>query len=511
MNSGIRRVGLVMVFLFLALIAQLTYLQVARSDKLARRARQPRADSARRDRGPILSADGAILADSVHTTDEFRYLRVYPKETAQLFSQIVGYESLRLGSSGVEYTYSADLAGKTFKLQAHSLADLLATKQVVGTVVLTASKTAQKAAADALAGRLGSVVVLDVQTGGIVAAYSNPAFDPNLLVTHNPVKAQTAKSLMLLDPTKPLLAHAWPELYAPGSTFKTVTASIAIQHNVDVNKVFPFVTHIPLPQTNGQSLYNFGGERCGGTLLNSFIVSCNTTFAQVGFDLGDTFAAGIQNFGVQTAPPAEIGSGIYPPIVQSTGPDVGTFQQNQPAFMQDAIGQNQVAVTPLQMALVAEAIATGGTILQPHVVDCVLDPNDDVVSRVPVQQYKRAIDPATAATMTNFMLQVVNDPRGTGTAAQIPGVQVAGKTGTAQTADGQKPHAWFIAFAPADKPRYAVAVLVEHGGGTGTDAEVTGGRVAAPIAKQVLQTLLSTPAPPSRCGDAQPGSSTNGR
>ncbi len=510
MNSGIRRVGFIMIGLFCALIAQLTYLQVARSSQLASAPGNARRIGSR-NRGPIVSADGVVLASSVRTSDEFRYLRVYPSATAQLFSQIVGYESLNLGATGVEYTYSADLAGKTFKLQAHSLADILATKQVVGTVVLTASNTAQQAAAEALAGRRGSIVVLDVQTGGILAAYSNPSYDPNLLVTHNTEKAQTAKSLMLLDPANPLLPHAWGELYPPGSTFKTVTASIAIQHNVDVNKIFPFVTEIPLPQTNGQTLKNFGGERCGGTMLNSFIVSCNTTFGQVGFDLGDTFASGIQNFGVQTAPPAEARSGIYPPIVQSIGPDVGTFQHNQPAFMQDAIGQNQVAVTPLQMAMVAEAIATGGVILEPHVVDCVLDPNDDVVSRVPVQEYKRAVDPATAATMTSFMLQVVNDPRGTGTAAQIPGVQVAGKTGTAETAPGQPPHAWFIAFAPADKPRFAIAVFVDHGGATGGTDQVTGGRVAAPLARQVLAKLLSTPAPPSRCGDAQPGNTTNGR
>jgi peptidoglycan glycosyltransferase len=509
MNKGIRRVGYVMIALFIALIAQLTYLQVGRSSQLANAPGNARRLGSR-DRGPIVSADGVVLASSVKTSDEFRYLRIYPAATAQLFSQIVGYESLRLGSSGVEYTYSSELAGKTFKLQAHSLADILATKQVVGTVVLTAWNSIQQEAAGALAGRAGSVVVLDVRTGGIIAAYSNPTYDPNLLVTHNTQRAQQAKSLMLLDPAKPLLPHAWGELYPPGSTFKTVTASIAQQNHVDVDKIFPFVTQIPLPQTNGQSLHNFGGERCGGTMLNSFIVSCNTTFGQIGFDLGDTFASGIQNFGVQTAPPAEPHSGIYPPIVQSTGPDVGTFQHNQPAFMQDAIGQNQVAVNPLEMAMVAEAIATGGTILQPHVVDCVLDPNDDVVSRVPVQQYKHAVDAPTAATMTNFMLQVVNDPRGTGTAAQIPGVQVAGKTGTAQTAPGQRPHAWFIAFAPADKPQFAVAVLVEHGGTTGGTDEVTGGRVAAPVAKQILQKLLTTPAPASRCGDAQPGTSTNG-
>jgi peptidoglycan glycosyltransferase len=504
MNDGIRRVGIAVVVLFVGLVAQVTYLQVGRSSQLANAAANPRKLFAdlRRDRGPIETADGTVVAFSAPTTDEYKHQRVYPKETAALFANVVGYQSIQHGTVGVENTYSSQLDGRTFDQQLKSLADAFANKQPVGTVVLTMSKLAQGTAAFALQGKRGSVVVLDVATGGVLAAYSNPTFDPNPLASHDSKTVDGAFALLTKDPDNPMLSRAWRELYPPGSTFKTVTASIAVQNNVDVAKTFPVLDRIPLPQTNGVTLANFGGEHCGGSLLDGFIVSCNTTFAQVGFDLGEKFATGIQRFGVQTAPPREDGSGIDPPIIGSTGPLPGTFQQNQPKFMQDAIGQNQVLVPPMQMALIAEAIANQGVILQPHVVDCVLDPNDKVVSRVGVQQYKRAVDPATAATMTQFMLGVVNDPRGTGTAAQIPGVQVAGKTGTAETAPGQKPHAWFIAFAPADHPRYAVAVLVEHGGSD--SAEVTGGRIAAPIAKQVLQTLLSTAAPASPCG-GQPG------
>jgi len=505
MNVGIRRTGFAMIVLLVALVAQLTYLQVARSKTLANASGNPRKYFANisRDRGPIETADGAVVALSAPTKDEFKYQRVYPNDTATQFANVVGYLSIQNGSVGVENAYASDLEGRTFKLQVNNLADALANKQPVGTVVLTMSKLAQGTAAFALQGKPGSVVVLDVATGGILAAYSNPTFDPNTLATHDAKKAQAAYTFLANAPNNPLLARAWRELYPPGSTFKTVTASIAQQNKVDLDTKFPVVDHIILPQTNGVPLYNFGKEKCGGSMLDSFIVSCNTTFAQVGFDLGNTFATGIQKFGVQTQPPRQNGSGIDPPMVASTGPLPGTFALNQPKFMQDAIGQNQVLVPPLQMALVAEAIANQGVILQPHVVDCVLDPNDKVVSRVGVQQYARAIDPATAATMTSFMLAVVNDPRGTGTAARIPGVAVAGKTGTAETAEGEKPHAWFIAFAPADHPKYAVAVLVEHGGSA--QAETTGGRVAAPIAKQVLQTLLSTPLPASRC-NRQPGS-----
>ncbi len=505
MNVGIRRMGLAMIVLLVALVAQLTYLQVARSKTLANASGNPRKYFANisRDRGPIETADGAVVALSAPTKDEFKYQRVYPNATATQFADVVGYLSIQNGSVGVESAYASDLEGRTFKLQVNNLADALANKQPVGTVVLTLSKLAQGTAAFALQGKRGSVVVLDVATGGVLAAYSNPTFDPNQLATHDAKKAQAAYSFLTNAPGNPLLARAWRELYPPGSTFKTVTASIAQQNKVDLDTKFPVVDHIILPQTNGVPLYNFGKEKCGGSMLDSFIVSCNTTFAQVGFDLGNTFATGIQKFGVQTQPPRQNGSGIDPPMVASTGPLPGTFALNQPKFMQDAIGQNQVLVPPMQMALVAEAIANQGVILQPHVVDCVLDPNDKVVSRVGVEQYQRAIDPATAATMTSFMLAVVNDPRGTGTAAQIPGVAVAGKTGTAETAQGEKPHAWFIAFAPADHPKYAVAVLVEHGGSD--QAETTGGRVAAPIAKQILQTLLSTPLPASRC-NRQPGS-----
>jgi penicillin-binding protein A len=505
MNTGIRHVGVAMIVLFVGLVAQLTYLQVGRSTSLSNASGNPRKVFAdiRRDRGPIETADRVPVAQSIPTSDEYKHQRVYPKDTATLFANVVGYESLQLGAVGVEKTYASELQGRTFDQQLHNLADAFANKQPVGTVVLTMSKLAQGTAAFALQGKRGSVVVLDVATGGVLAAYSNPTFDPNPLASHDPKKAQAAYSVLTKSPDNPLLSRAWRELYPPGSTFKTVTASIALQNKIDLDKTFPVLDHLTLPQTNGVPLYNFGKERCGGSLLVGFIVSCNTTYARVGFDLGEKLASGIQGFGVQTAPPKENGSGIDPPIVASTGPVPGTFQRNQPAFMQDAIGQNQVLVAPLQMALVAEAIANQGVILQPHVVDCVLDPNGKLASRVGVQQYRRAVDPTTADTMRTFMLAVVNDPRGTGTAAQIPGVPVAGKTGTAETAAGQNPHAWFIAFAPADKPRYAIAVLVEHGGSD--RAEVTGGRVAAPIAKQVLQTLLTTTTPPSPCGP-QPGS-----
>src|SRR5262249_39212642 len=176
------------------------------------------------------------------------------------------------------------------------------------------------------------------------------------------------------------------------STFKTVTASIALQSNTDVNTVFPPRREIPLPQTT-QTLSNFGNELCGGTLENGFIVSCNTVFGQVGLHLGEKFATGIPRFGVETSPPH---SDLDPRIVGSTGPQQGSFKFNMPSFAYGAIGQQTVAVTPIEMALVAEAVATGGVILEPHVADCVKDQQNHIVKRIGTSEYSRAMDPTTA-------------------------------------------------------------------------------------------------------------------
>jgi peptidoglycan glycosyltransferase len=214
----------------------------------------------------------------------------------------------------------------------------------------------------------------------------------------------------------------------------------------------------------------------------SFTVSCNTTFGQLGLQIGDQFVPGMARFGIGQSPPIDVRPGAVP----SVGPPAGSFQSNQPQFALAGIGQGAVAVTPLQMALVAEGLANGGVILEPHVAAEVRDANDKLVRRVGPSPWMTATTPQVAQVVTQMMIQVVKN--GTGTGAQIPGVTVAGKTGTAQSGTNQSPHAWFVAFAPAEAPRYAVAVIVEHGGNAGSEA--TGGRVAAPIAAQMLKLAL---------------------
>ena len=207
----------------------------------------------------------------------------------------------------------------------------------------------------------------------------------------------------------------------------------------------------------------------------------------MGLAMGDNFATLMAKFGISHTPPLDIFPGASP----STGPTFGTFETNQPFFALAGIGQGDVATTPLQMALVAAAIANGGVIMEPHVGAEVRDDEGRRLTTIDPKVWMVATTPETAATVRDLMIQVVNGRNGTGTAARLPGITVAGKTGTAQTQPGEDPHAWFVAFAPAEAPRFAVSVIVEHGGNSGSEA--TGGRVAAPIAAGMLQFLLARP------------------
>ena len=484
MNRAIRRVGIGIVALVLILVAQLTYLTIVDANNLKHNPHNVRAllTNVNRPRGDIVTADGTIVAQSRKVSDGtvFKYLRQYP--TKDLFAQTVGYQSFVFGGTGVENTYNNALLGRENQLNLNNIPDIFSGKQTTGTVVLSLRADAQRLAQSALGAQRGSVVLLDVKTGAALAMYSNPSFDPNPFVVHNNQFAQAAFTAVQQNPDHPALPRSYRERYPPGSSFKTVTASVALEDAVATpDSTFPVRTQLALPQSTN-TLKNFGGESCGGTLVVSFTVSCNTTFGQLGLQLGDQFVPGMAKFGIGQAPPIDLSPGA----VTSLGPAAGSFRNNQPQFALAGIGQGAVAVTPLQMALVAEGIANGGVIMQPHVASEIRDANDKLIRRIDPSPWMTATTPQVAQAVTQMMVQVVNN--GTGTAAQIPGVTVAGKTGTAQTAPNQAPHAWFVAFAPAEAPRFAVAVIVEHGGNA--NQEATGGRVAAPIAAQMLKLAL---------------------
>ncbi len=479
MNRAIRRVGIALIVLLAILVGQLTYLQIVDANHLSNDPRDVRAAlrDANRPRGPIVTSDGEVVAQSTpsHDKSEFKYQRSYP--TGSLFSQIVGYQSFVFGNVGVENTYNSSLVGRDADLQ---LQNVLSGGDT-GTVVLALSGTLQRVAQQALGNQRGSVVAIDPKTGKILAMYSNPSYDPNALASHDTKVVQDFFTSLTNDPNQPNLPRSYRERYPPGSTFKTVTASVALEDGIATPQtVFPVLNQLTLPQTTNV-LKNFGGESCGGTLAVSFAQSCNTTFGQIGLNLGDLLPKGADHFGINDTPPFDVSPGA----VGSIGPLAGTFQNNQPLFAFAGIGQGDVATTPLEMALIASGIANGGVIMQPHAVAEIRDSDNKLVRKIDNETWKTAMSPATAQAVTSMMVQVVQN--GTGTAAQIPGVTVAGKTGTAEVANGN-PHAWFIGFAPAEAPQIAVAVLVEHGGNA--NSEITGGRIAAPIAKQVIQAAL---------------------
>lgn len=481
MNPAIRRVGIGILVLFVALIGQLTYLQVSRAERLANDPGNVRIwlRDLSRPRGTIQTADGAIVARSVPSDDQFERQRVYPE--GPLFAHVGGYQSIVFGNTGLEATYNDELIGRDIEIGVRNLTDVITGGDIEGDVVLGMSRVAQETARDALGDQQGSVVVLDVRTGGIVALYSNPTYDPNPLAAHDAETVQDVQTLLLADPAKPTLPRAWRERYPAGSTFKIVTTALALDAGLtSPDQVYPRLTALDLPQTN-RDLLNFGGKECGGTLAESFRVSCNTTFAQIGLELGELLADGMERFGIGDSPPSD----LNPRIAPGSGPEPGSFELDQPSFAQAAIGQGDVAVTPVQMAMIAAAVANDGVMMQPRAGAEVRDPDGVVVRRIESKPWREAMTPATAEAIRTMMVDVVEN--GTGGGARIPGVQVAGKTGTAQ-APGGPPHAWFVGFAPADTPVYAIAVLVERGGNLRDEA--TGGRVAAPIAAQVLGRLL---------------------
>jgi penicillin-binding protein A len=482
-NRPIRRVGYAVTVLILLLVAQLTYLQVVDANNLANNPKNVRKQlhDYNRARGEILTADGQVVAQSTPTTGDFKYVRSYPQ--GGLFAHTAGYQSFvnLVGSSGVEESYDKVLTGQDTSLQLSDLGSVFNGKSATNNVVLSLTEAAQKAAADALGNQRGSVVALDVKTGAVLAMYSNPTFDPNALSVHNSQFVQNSFN-NINSGDKPALQRAYRDRYSPGSTFKVVTSKSAIEAGIATpdNPVFDFTDGFQIPGTN-TTLKNFGGETCGGTLEESLIISCNATFAALGYQLGSGFAPAMQQCGIESAPPID----LSPSAVESVGP---TADEDRARFALAGIGQGDVFTSPLQMVLIAAGIANGGTIMQPHVVKEIQNSDGKTVRTIDAAAWKTCMSPTTAQTLTNMMIQVVN--QGTGTAAQIDGVNVAGKTGTAQTVEGEAPHAWFIAFAPAEAPRYAVAVIVEHGGNAQNEA--TGGEVAAPIAKSVLQNLLAT-------------------
>lgn len=507
MDRSIRRLGAFLMALFCVLFVQLNYIQVFRADDLNTKPanRRPVLQSYSRPRGTVSTADGVIVAESEKSDDQYEYQRKYPQ--GELFGHVTGYFNYLFGATGLERAYNDELSGRTAKQQVRSVGDLLTNKDRTGNLQLTLRSDVQQAAKDALGDQKGTVVVLNPQTGEILALWSWPSFDPNLLSGHDLDETVKVKQVLEAADGNPLLAKSYREIYPPGSTFKVVTGSTGVQDGkvTPEEPVYPTLTSLDLPQTN-KNLPNFGGGACGGTLFRILAKSCNTAFAQMGLDLGGpAMIKGAEAFGFNSTPPLDL------PAVASHFP-TGDFSKRLPVLAQSAIGQNEVAATPLQMALVASAIANDGVIMKPHVVKEIRDDQGDLVRSIEPEPWRTAVSPATADVMRQAMREVV--AAGSATRLQMEGVDVGAKTGTAQfgPAAPLKSHAWVIAWAgpPGQKPTLAVAVIVEGQPGA---SEQTGGRVAAPIAKQVLEAALKpmpTPASSSTTTSTPPTTGAGG-
>jgi penicillin-binding protein A len=486
MNRQIRRLAYAFVALFVLLFGAVNYIQVFAASDLANNPANQRLllQEYNVNRGQILARDErTILARSKATGGKLKYQRVYPH--GRVYAGITGYYSVVFGRYGLERSQNDWLSGRASELLPQNLVDEILGRDKRGaTVVTTIDPKLQRVAARQLGSLPGGVVALDPATGEILAMVANPTYDPNALSSHDLAAVRKARARLLKDPDKPLLSRAAQELFPPGSTFKLVTAAAALESGMKPGTRFPNPPALKLPTTT-HLLHNFGGSHCLGgaaqlTLAQAFQVSCNVVFGEIGLKLGAERLVGqAQRFGFDQQVPLEI------PFATGRIPPVKDFQNALPAVAFSAIGQQSVGANPLHMALVGAAIANGGVQMTPRLVKEIRDPSGRVIKSFGPEPWGRPISGNTAAQLTRMMISVVE--AGTGTAAQIPGVTVAGKTGTAETTSGN-PHAWFVCFAPAQNPRIVVAVVVLNGGSLGSEA--TGGHVAAPIARAVIKAAL---------------------
>lgn len=483
MNRPIRTLAIFCLVLFGLLLANANYVQVFRAGDLDSMAGNKRARDAEcaRQRGPIL-VGGKPAARSLPSDDRLKYLRKYPQP--KLYAPVTGFFSCYYGTRAVESSQSSILSGTDSRLFVNRLLDIVGNDQPQGgSVLLTIDAAAQKAAYQGLldlpGSTRGAVVALDPRTGAILADVSVPSYDPNLMATHDFDTARAEYAKLNAHHAVDFISRSTQSIYPPGSTFKLVTAATALSNGYSPDDLVRGGTSLNLPQTT-HDIQNENGSNCGGdsiTLTQALAVSCNVSFADLGLKLGaDKLRDQAEKFGFNGDYLTEL------PFNQSQFPT----SLDEPQTALSAIGQYDVAASPLQMAMVAAGIANGGAVMSPYVVAEVRSPDLDVLSKAEPQVLHQAVSGAVAGQLTQMMVDVVN--AGTGTPAQIPGVTVAGKTGTANSAASRSPYAWMVAFAPANDPQVAVAVVIEQTGVARDD--ITGGGLAGPIARDVMKAVI---------------------
>jgi len=486
MNTPLRRVAMAIMTMIVLLLANATYVQVIKADDYRADPRNARVliEEYSRQRGQIV-AEGTPLALSKETdSSQLRFQRQYGG--GPVFAPVTGYYSTLYGAGGLEKVEDSVLNGSDDLLFVRRLSDLITGRDPRGgNVVLTVNQRAQRTAYEQMTekGFRGAVVAIRPKTGEILAMVSTPSYDPSRLASPEP-KAQQQAWNEFNAGDRPISNRAVRETYPPGSTFKLVVTAAALSSGeFDENTPLTAAPQIDLPGSNAD-LENFNGSRCGtadtAPLREALARSCNTAFAELTMNLGEDRLrrqAELLGIGQQDL---QIPTQVAP---SSIGPI-----EDRPALAQSGIGQRDVRLTPLQNAMIAATIANGGERMTPYLVSKLTDPDfKKDLRKFGPKRAERAMDREVAEKIRDMMIQSEARTKG----AKIPDVTVASKTGTAEYGADPKanpPHGWYVAFAPADDPKVAIAVVVEGGGDRGLEA--TGGSLAAPIARMVMQAVL---------------------
>jgi peptidoglycan glycosyltransferase len=494
MNKPIRNLSVACMLLFVSLLVNATYVQYYEADDLTNLAKHPDNKRVRdaefsRERGAIL-VRGKAVAESNRSNDAYKFQRVYPQGPE--YAHLTGYFSRDWGLGGIEATKNSILSGSDSTLFVNRVIDLVDNQSPKGgSVSLTVDPDAQRAAYDGLKALgtdvRGAVVAIEPSTGKILAMVSSPSYNPNRLASHDFSEVGKVKQSLEKNPLGPLNNRAIEEVLPPGSTFKLVTAAAALDSGkYKPESLVPGGAALDLPQTT-KDLVNESRGSCGGdkiTFTRALQVSCNVSFGDVGLKVGaDKIRSTAQRFG--------FGKRFFNDLDDAlTRQALSRFPEkpDAPQTALSAIGQFDVAATPLQMAMVGAGIANDGVVMKPYLVDEIKSPKLDVINKTEPQQMpdQPAMSSSASRDLRQMMVAVVQG--GTGRTAQIPGVEVAGKTGTAQSSPDRPPYAWFVSFAPAQTPAVAVAVLVQDAG-VARD-QISGSGLAAPIAKAIMEAVI---------------------
>lgn len=481
MRPEIKHVANLIMLMFLSLFIAASALQVVNADSLNNDSRNQRAvyDGYKTQRGSIL-VDNKPIVESIKTYDAYHYLRKY---YSAKYASATGYYSLFQGRNGLENFLDSSLRGDNSAQFFEQVNALFSGNPVTGaSVELSLDDKLQQIAWDGLGNMKGSVIAIEPSTGKILAMVSKPSFDPNLLATHIVSDASTTYKKLITSKNAPLVNRSVDALYAPGSVFKLVVATAAFESGeYSPDSVLPNPRTFTLPGTK-TVITNSGEGRCGGaqtvSIATALKLSCNIPFAQLGIALGqDKIAEQARKFG--------FGQSINIPLKTTASSYPEDLDDAQLALT--AFGQFDVRVSPIQMLLVAAAIANDGVAMKPYLVDQIFTSNLTLLSEASPEELGRSLSTSTAEKLKKMMVQAVSS--GVSSNAGISGVKVAGKTGTAENGDGDPYTLWFTGFAPADKPQVAVVVVIEDGGGMGQSGR--GNSLAAPIAKKIMQAVLS--------------------